>query len=128
MKKIILVLTMCLLGLCRTMAQEHYATCKVIEENGKVKFEFSPEIRYLGNDYERTIIYFDKKKLSFTDGNEAVSYLSTSWGWMLCGNPIQLEDGSIMWIMRHEIDKNIVNFTRNVRAFEEGQRRYYNGK
>ena len=26
------------------------------------------------------------------------------------------------------IDKNIVNFTRNVRAFEEGQRRYYNGK
>ena len=103
------------------------STCKVIEENGKVKFEFSPEIRYLGNDYERTIIYFDKKKLSFTDGNEAVSYLS-SWGWMLCGNPIQLEDGSFMWIMRHEIDKNIVNFNRNVRAFEEGQRRYYNGK
>lgn len=33
-----------------------------------------------------------------------------------------------MWIMRHEIDRNIVNFTRNVRAFEEGQRRYRNNQ
>ena len=67
MKRLILLLTMCLLVLCGTMAQEHYATCKVIEDKGKVKFEFSPETRYLGNDYERTIVYFDKKKLSLTE-------------------------------------------------------------
>ena len=128
MKKSILVLTMCLLAFCGAMAQEHYATCKIIEDKGKVRFEFSPETRYLGNEYEKTIIYFDKKKLSFTDGNEAVSYLSESFGWVLCGNPTQLKGGSIMWIMRHEIDRNIVNFTRNVRAFEEGQRRYRNNQ
>lgn len=49
MKKIILVLTMCLLAFCGAMAQEHYATCKVIEDKGKVRFEFSHETRYLGS-------------------------------------------------------------------------------
>lgn len=126
MKKFILVLTMCLSYVFGAMAQEHYATCKVIEEKNKVKFEFSKEVKYLGSDYEKTIMYFDKKKLSFTDGNEDVSYLSASWGWVLCGNATQLKGGAVMWTMRHEIDKNIVNFTRNVRAFEEGQRRYGN--
>lgn len=50
MKKIILVLTMCLLAFCGAMAQEHYATCKVIEDKGKVKIEFSPETRYPVNE------------------------------------------------------------------------------
>lgn len=126
MKRFILVLIMCLFGLFEAMAQEHYAICKVIEENNKVKIEFSSETRYLGNDYEKTIMYFDKKKLSFISGDEAVSYLSTSWGWVLCGNPIQLKNGSIMWVMRHEVDKSIVNFNRNIRAFEQAQRKYQN--
>lgn len=58
MKKSILVLTMCLLAFCGAMAQEHYATCKIIEDKGKVRFEFSPETRYLGNEYEKNYNIF----------------------------------------------------------------------
>lgn len=109
---------------CGLLAQEHYATCKVVERNNKVYFEFSKEIKYLGTDYEKTIIYFGNKKLSFTDGQEAVSYLSSSWGWELCGNPIQLKDDTIMWTMKHKVERGIVNFRRNIEAIEEGRRRY----
>lgn len=109
---------------CGLLAQEHYATCKVVERNNKVYFEFSKEVKYLGADYEKTIIYFDNKKLSFTDGQEAVSYLSSSWGWVLCGNPIQLKDDTIMWTMKHKVERSIVNLQRNLNALEEGRKRY----
>lgn len=120
---------MCVLyALCTSwcFAQTHYATCKVIEKDHHVKVEFSKEAKFLGVDYEKTVMYFDNKKVSFTDGNEAVSYLSASWGWVLCGNPVNLKSNGIMWTLKHEVDKNVVNFTRNMRALEEGERRYGN--
>ena len=30
-----------------------------------------------------------------------------------------------MWTLKHEIDNNIANFARNMRALEEGRKRYY---
>lgn len=126
MKRVALSIIISILCFSFVAAQEqtHYATCKVIEKDKKVKVEFSQDVKFLGVDYEKTVMYFDKKKLSFTDGNEVVSYLSASWGWVLCGNPVNLKDKGTMWTMKHEVDKNIVNFTRNLRALEEGERRY----
>lgn len=37
---------------------------------------------------------------------------------------MKVERDKIMWILQHKVDKNIVNFRRNLRALEEGQRRY----
>ena len=31
-----------------------------------------------------------------------------------------------MWTLKHEIDNNIANFARNMRALELGQKLYYN--
>lgn len=124
MKHIILAFGLCLLSAVSVTAQDHYATCKVVERKQKVKFEFTKEVKYLGSDYEKTIIFFRGKRMSFNDGQEAVAYLSASWGWVLCGNPVQLKDGATIWVMRHEVDKNIVNYTQNVRAYEESRKRY----
>lgn len=113
---------------CVAFAQTNkkFAVCKVVEKKDKVEILFSKDVKYLGTDYEKNVLYFDKKKLKFSDGQEAVSYLSSSWSWILCGNPTPLKKGGMMWTLKHEIDNNIVNFVRNMRALEEGSRRYYN--
>lgn len=105
--------------------EKKFAVCKVIEKKNKVKVEFSDDVKYLGTDYEKNVLYDNKKKMEFRDGQSAVSYLSASWSWILCGNPTQLKDGEILWVLKHEIDNNIANFVRNMRALEEGEKRYY---
>lgn len=126
MKRLVLLLTLCLGMFSMTFAQsaKKFAVCKVIEKKGKVEVLFSQDVRYLGTDYEKNVLYFDNKRLKFSDGQEAVSYLSASWSWVLCGNPTQLKGGAIMWTMRHEIENNIANFARNMRALELGHKRY----
>lgn len=124
MKKVLTFLIICLIGIVTAQAQTnstHYAHCKVFETKHKVVIEFSDEVRFLGKEYETIVMYVGKKRLEFTDGNEAVSYLSASWGWVLCGNPIQTKKGT-MWTLRHEVDNNIVNFQRNVRFLEQAER------
>jgi hypothetical protein len=101
-----------------------FATCKVLERNHKVHVEFTDEIKYLGSNYEKTVMYFSNKKQEFSDGQAAVSYLWSARGWELCGNPIPLKNGAIMWVLRHRLDGNIVNFRRNVDAFNRGQKAY----
>jgi len=107
-------------------SNKKFAVCKVVEKKNKVEVLFSQDVKYLGSDYEKNVLYFENKKLEFNDGQSAVSYLSASWSWILCGNPTQLKKGEIMWVLKHEIDTNIANFARNMRALEEAQKRYYN--
>lgn len=128
MKRLIVLLTICLGIFNMTFAQsaKKFAVCKVVEKKNKVEVLFSSDVRYLGTEYEKNVLYFDNQKLKFSSGQEAVSYLSSSWSWIMCGNPIQLKDGAIMWTLKHEIDNNIANFARNMRALEEGRKRYYN--
>lgn len=128
MKRLALFLVLVFGAFAFAFAQSNkkFAVCKIVEKKNKVEVLFSQDVKYLGTDYEKNVLYFDNKKLKFSDGQEAVSYLSASWSWILCGNPTQLRNGAIMWTMKHEIDSNIANFTRNMRALEEAQRRYYN--
>lgn len=124
MKRFIFMVLALMMFTPHLFSQEHYAFCKVLEKDQKVKIEFSKEVKYLGNEYEKTIVFFNDKRLSFTDGQEAVSYLSSSWGWELCGDVTQLKDGAVMWTMRHQIDKNTVNFEQNLRALQYAKKRY----
>lgn len=128
MKRLILFLVLLLGVFTLSLAQNNkkFAVCKIIEKKNKVEVLFSQDVKYLGTDYEKNVLYFEGKKLEFSDGQSAVSYLSASWSWILCGNPTQLKKGAIMWTMKHEIDTNIANFTRNMRALEQAQKRYYN--
>lgn len=89
-----------------------------------LKLNLHPDVKYIGDNYEKLVMYDGNKRHSFTCGNEAVSYLSSVWGWSVKGNPVKVERDKIMWILQHKVDKNIVNFRRNLRALEEGQRRY----
>lgn len=127
MKRLVLLLTLCLgmYSVSCAQTEKKFAVCKVIEKKNKVKVEFSDDVKYLGTDYEKNVLYDNKKKMEFRDGQSAVSYLSASWSWILCGNPTQLKDGEILWVLKHEIDNNIANFVRNMRALEEGEKRYY---
>ena len=127
MKKVFLLTIMCLAMTC-SFAQngKKFAVCKVIEKKGKVEVLFSKDVTYLGTDYEKNVLYFENKRLEFSSGLDAVSYLSASWSWILCGNPTQLKKGAIMWTLKHEIDSNIANFARNMKVLEEAQKRYYN--
>lgn len=128
MKRLVLFLMMCL-GLSFVAFPQNndkFASCMVIEKKNKVEVKFSPEVKYLGTNYEKNVLYEGRKKLKFNDGQSAVSYLSASWSWILCGNPTQLEDGEIMWVLKHEIDNNIANYVRNMRALETARKRYYN--
>lgn len=127
MKKVFLLAIMCLAMACSfAQSVNKFAVCKVVEKKGKVKVLFSKNVTYLGTDYKKNVLYFEKKKLEFSSGLDAVSYLSASWSWILCGNPTQLKKGAIMWTLKHEIDNNIANFARNMRALELGQKLYYN--
>lgn len=128
MKRLVLLLTICLGMFSMTFAQttQKFAVCKVVEKKGKVEVLFSKDVTYLGTDYEKNVLYFENKKLEFSSGLDAVSYLSASWSWILCGNPTQLKKGAIMWTLKHEIDSNIANFVRNMKVMEEAQKRYYN--
>ena len=128
MKRLILFLVLLLGVFTLSLAQNNkkFAVCKIVEKKNKVEVLFSQDVKYLGTDYEKNVLYFEGKKLEFSDGQSAVSYLSASWSWILCGNPTQLKKGAIMWTMKHEIDTNIANFTRNMRALEQAQKRYYN--
>ena len=128
MKRLIIFLVLLLGVFTLSLAQNNkkFAVCKIIEKKNKVEVLFSQDVKYLGTDYEKNVLYFEGKKLEFSDGQSAVSYLSASWSWILCGNPTQLKKGAIMWTMKHEIDTNIANFTRNMRALEQAQKRYYN--
>lgn len=127
MKRVFLLTIMCLAMAC-SFAQggKKFAVCKVIEKKGKVEVLFSKDVTYLGTDYEKNVLYFENKRLEFSSGLDAVSYLSASWSWILCGNPTQLKKGAIMWTLKHEIDSNIANFARNMKVLEEAQKRYYN--
>ena len=127
MKRLVLLLALCLgmYSVSCAQTEKKFAVCKVIEKKNKVKVEFSDDVKYLGTDYEKNVLYDNKKKMEFRDGQSAVSYLSASWSWILCGNPTQLKDGEILWVLKHEIDNNIANFVRNMRALEEGEKRYY---
>ena len=127
MKRLVLLLALCLgmYSVSYAQTEKKFAVCKVIEKKNKVKVEFSDDVKYLGTDYEKNVLYDNKKKMEFRDGQSAVSYLSASWSWILCGNPTQLKDGEILWVLKHEIDNNIANFVRNMRALEEGEKRYY---
>lgn len=125
MKRLVLTLVMCLAILCGfAQTTQKFAVCTVIEKKGKVELEFSQDVKYLGADYEETILNFKKKKKDFKDGQSVVSYLSDSWGWILCGNPTPLKKGT-MWTMKHEVNASSLNFVRNMRTLE-GSRRYYN--
>lgn len=128
MKRLIVLLIICLGMFSMTFAQsaKKFAVCKVVEKKGKVEVLFSKDVTYLGTDYEKNVLYFENKKLEFSSGLDAVSYLSASWSWILCGNPTQLKKGAIMWTLKHEIDSNIANFVRNMKVMEEAQKRYYN--
>lgn len=127
MKKVFLLAIMCLAMACSfAQSGKKFAVCKVIEKKGKVEVLFSKDVTYLGTDYEKNVLYFENKRLEFSSGLDAVSYLSASWSWILCGNPTQLKKGAIMWTLKHEIDNNIANFARNMRALELGQKLYYN--
>ena len=118
---------MCLAMTCSfAQSGKKFAVCKVIEKKGKVEVLFSKDVTYLGTDYEKNVLYFENKRLEFSSGLDAVSYLSASWSWILCGNPTQLKKGAIMWTLKHEIDSNIANFARNMKVLEEAQKRYYN--
>lgn len=118
-----IIFTLSLLFSCVLMsAQERYAVCKVIEKNHKVLFEFICEDN---EDYEKKVISFRGKKLRFNDGQKAVSYLSESWGWVVSGNPIQLNKKETIWVLHHEVDKkNGITYTQNVRSIDGGQKRY----
>ena len=126
MKRLVLLLTICLGMFSMTFAQttQKFAVCKVVEKKRKVKVLFSKDVTYLGRDYEKNVLYFEKKKLKFSSGLDAVSYLSDSWGWILCGNPTPLKKGT-MWTMKHEVNTNGVNFVGNMRMID-GSKRYYN--
>ena len=126
MKRLVLLLTICLGMFSMTFAQttQKFAVCKVVEKKGKVEVLFSKDVTYLGTDYEKNVLYFEKKKLKFSSGLDAVSYLSDSWGWILCGNPTPLKKGT-MWTMKHEVNTNGVNFVGNMRMID-GSKRYYN--
>ena len=80
MKRLVLLLTMCLGMFSMTFAQsaKKFAVCKVIEKKNKVEVLFSSDVKYLGTEYEKNVLYFDNKKLKFSGGQEAVSYLSAS--------------------------------------------------
>lgn len=127
MKKVFLLAIMCLAMACSfAQSGKKFAVCKVIEKKGKVEVLFSKDVTYLGTDYEKNVLYFENKRLEFSSGLDAVSYLSASWSWILCGNPTQLKKGAIMWTLKHEIDSNIANFARNMKVLEEARKRYYN--
>lgn len=127
MKKVFLLAIMCLAMACSfAQSGKKFAVCKVIEKKGKVEVLFSKDVTYLGTDYEKNVLYFENKRLEFSSGLDAVSYLSASWSWILCGNPTQLKKGAIMWTLKHEIDSNIANFARNMKILEEARKRYYN--
>lgn len=127
MKKVFLLAIMCLAMACSfAQSGKKFAVCKVIEKKGKVEVLFSKDVTYLGTDYEKNVLYFENKRFEFSSGLDAVSYLSASWSWILCGNPTQLKKGAIMWTLKHEIDSNIANFARNMKVLEEAQKRYYN--
>lgn len=127
MKKVFLLAIMCLAMACSfAQSGKKFAVCKVIEKKGKVEVFFSKDVTYLGTDYEKNVLYFENKRFEFSSGLDAVSYLSASWSWILCGNPTQLKKGAIMWTLKHEIDSNIANFARNMKVLEEAQKRYYN--
>lgn len=125
MKRLIVLLTMCLGMFGMTFAQttQKFVTCQIIEKKGKVELEFSQDVKCLGTDYEHIILNFKKKKKKFKDGQSAVSYLSDSWGWILCGNPTPLKKGT-MWTMKHEVNTNGLNFVGNMRMID-GSKRYY---
>lgn len=133
MKHLVFLLAMCLGMSTTTFAQskKKFAVCKVIEKakkNGKVKVKvtFSKDVRYIGGrEYEKNVLFDDKEILEFEDGQEAVSYLSDSWSWILCGNPTQLKKGKTMWTLRHEVDNNVSNYVRNMRTLEMSGQRYY---
>ena len=116
----------CLLYSNDIIAQDdgHYIYCKVFESKNSVKVEFTPDVKYIGDNYEQLVMYDGNKRHSFMCGEDAVNYLSSVWGWSVKGNPIKVERGKLMWILQHKVDKNIVNFRRNLRALEEAQRRY----
>jgi len=126
MRKLI-ILMVCVMGMCQmcfSQTTKKYAYCKVIECKNRVDITFTDEVRYLGVNYERMVLFADNRRLEFVDGQDAVSYLSTSWSWELSGNPTQLRGDAIMWVLKHEIDYNTANFNRNMKALEEGYRRY----
>ena len=126
MKRLVLFLIMCFCVFSFTFAQttQKFVTCQVVEKKGKVELEFTQDVRYFGSDYEDFILNFKKKKKDFKDGQSVVTYLSNTWGWILCGNPIPLKKG-MMWTMKHEVNGNGVNFVHNMRTIE-GNKRYYN--
>ena len=127
MKKVFLLTIMCLAMACSfAQSVNKFAVCKVVEKKGKVKVLFSKNVTYLGTDYKKNVLYFEKKKLNFDSGIDAVSYLSDSCGWILCGNPTPLKKGAIMWTLKHEVEANSLNYVRNARTLEDGRKHYYN--
>lgn len=122
---IVFILCMGFIGIVLAQTTQKFAVCKVIEKKNKVKVEFGENVSCLGTDYEKNVLYFENKRLKFSGGQEAVSYLSDSWGWILCGNPTPLKKGT-MWTMKHEVNTNSLNFVRNMRTLEGTKKRYYN--
>lgn len=124
MKKIFFTAILSVCSYFSIYGQTQLASCKVIETgNHRVMIEFSKEAQQLSSDYTTKILRFQGKRIKFSDGQEAVKYLSSSEGWVLCGEPISLKNGSTMWTLKHEVSGGIANSAKNVRDLEDSANR-----
>lgn len=115
MKRLLTIVLFTIICGCVSAQESAYAICKVLQPpEGYTKVEFSEQTKYLTTEesYEKMLFTFDGKKVEILKGEDVVSYLTSSWGWELCGNPIETKKG-IMWTLRHEVDIGIVNFERD---------------
>lgn len=101
----------------------HTCICEVVEGKDGVKITFDNNTKKFiyGNNMDM-VLSQNGEKIVFNNGSEAVSYLCTKWSWVLCGNPEQMKDGSIKWILKHEVNGGIVNLHRDRKILEEYQR------
>ena len=125
MKRLLLILFVGISVSSSFAQSKKYAICKVIETCHKVSVEFSDEVKYLGENYAQYVLYTnDNKKIRFKDGQTLVSYLTSTWGWDLSGNPVELKGGGMMWTLKHDVDESIANFNRSMEVLQMGERLY----
>jgi len=120
-KRIIGVLLMLVFFVPMASSQDNRVMCEVTENSKSVSVVFGEDVKYLGTDYANQIgLYDDKNRLKFGTAIEVVSYLSSHWGWKLCGNPVYKDKGKTkIYTLEHKVDNVLPNLLKQIEMIKE---------
>jgi hypothetical protein len=122
MKKYILIIFLCILSISVQAQHKNnrYVTCEIVQDKNNA-ISISPNKDYLkGTDYWKNILYniTDGSKKTFSDVNEAISYLG-GYGWKNIRQYKITSNKSIHFVMQKQCDNYEMNGTSNTKIWKD---------